>query len=334
MRTRQGIAVAALIVVIVLIAVGVNSCQSSARKSALQDYGNNVNSVITTSDQTGAKLFAILQSGLSSANATSTQNQVNQTRSSAQDELTRARRLSVPGAASAAGAGLIQTLKLRLDGITTIAAEIQPALGTSVNRDAVKQITGEMARFYASDVIYKDYVAPEIVSALHANSIAVGGSSGVRINAGQFLPSIQWLDPSTVAALFNVTLAGHSKTGGKIAPGIHGHVLNTVSVSGTTLQSGATNTVTASPPPTFQLGFTNGGANNERDVTCKVSVTGTSVTGTKVVPETFAGKGATCAVTLASTPAVGTYSVVATIEKVPGETNTSNNSLTFPVTFK
>ncbi len=334
MRTRQAVAVAALIVVIVLIAVGVNSCQSSARKSALQDYGNNVNSVIATSNQTGASLFRVLQSGLSSAQATSVQNQVNQTRLSAQNELTRARRFSVPGAASSAGSGLIQTLKLRLDGITNIANEIQPALGTSVNRDAVKQIASEMARFYASDVIYKDYVAPEIVSALHASSIAVGGSGGVRINAGQFLPSIQWLDPTTVAGLFNVTLPGSSKTGGKVSPGIHGHVLNTVSVGGTTLQSGATNSVTASPAPTFQLAFTNGGVHNETDVTCKVSVTGTSVTGTKLVPETFAGKPATCAVTLSSTPPAGTDSVVATIEKVPGETNTSNNSLTFPVAFK
>ena len=334
MRTRQAVAIGALIVVVVLIAVGVNSCQSSARKSALQDYANNVNSVVSTSNQTGATLFKILQSGLSSAQATSISNQINQTRLGAQNELTRARRFGVPSSARSASSNLLQTLKLRLDGLTNIAAEIQPALGTSVNRDAVRQIAAEMARFYASDVLYKDYVAPEIVSALHANAIGVGGTNGVRINDRQFLPSIQWLDPSSVATVFNVSLPGATARSGKASPGLHGHTLNSVSVNGTTLQSGATNSVTASPPPTFSLAFDNGGVHDETDVTCKVSVTGTSVTGTKIVPQTFAGKAATCAVTLSSTPQVGTYSVVATIAKVPGETNTSNNTLTFPVTFK
>jgi hypothetical protein len=325
----------ALVIVIVLIAVGVNSCQSSARKSAVQDYANSLNSVITKSQATSRSLFGILSSGINANNITQKSQQINQTRQSAENVLNQAQGLSVPSAAKTANSRLVFLLQKRLDGITNIAEQIQPALGgTSVSRDAVNQIAGEMARFYSSDVDYKDYVAPALVSALHANHIAVGGTDGVAVSNDQFLQSIDWLQPQFVAAQLNVTLpsSGGGKNG-KPVTGLHGHMLTSVSVAGTTLVTGGSNTVTASPTPTFDITFDNGGDFNETDVTCKVTVRNTSVTGTKVVPETFAGKTATCSVTLNTSPPHGTYNVVVTIAKVPGEKNISNNTKTYPVSF-
>ena len=58
-----------------------------------------------------------------------------------------------------------------------------------------------------------------------------------------------------------------------------GHSLNSVSVAGTTLQTGSTNTISATPPPTFSLNVTNGGQVAETGVILKVSVSGTSVKG-------------------------------------------------------
>jgi hypothetical protein len=324
-----------LVIVIVLIAVGVSSCQSSARKSALQDYAHSVNSLINRSDQTGSTLFGALSSGVNASNVTNASNSINTARQSAENVLSDARGVSVPSAARTANSRLVFALQQRLDGITNIATEIQPALGTSVNRDAVNQIAGEMARFYSSDVVYKDYVAPALVSALHANHIAVGGADGVVINGHQFLPSIDWLQPQFVAAQLNVTLPSGSGggKGGKTATGLHGHALTSVSVAGTTLVPGATNTVAASPTPTFHVSFENGGNFNETDVRCTVTVTGKNVSGTKIVPETFSNKPATCDVTLNTSPPAGSASVVVTIAKVPGEKNTANNTQTYPVTF-
>ena len=51
-------------------------------------------------------------------------------------------------------------------------------------------------------------------------------------------------------------------------------------------------------------------------------------------PQTIAGQSATCQVKLNAAPPEGTHTVVATIEKVPGEKNTANNTLSFPVTFQ
>ena len=41
-----------------LIALGVHSCQVSARTSALKAYADNVSSLIPESNQTGSQLFA------------------------------------------------------------------------------------------------------------------------------------------------------------------------------------------------------------------------------------------------------------------------------------
>jgi hypothetical protein len=93
----------------------------------------------------------------------------------------------------------VLVMQMRRDGIANIAQQIQPALGTSASRDAVNAIAAEMARFYASDVLLKDYAVPQIVSALHSASIAVGGTNGQSIANGQFLPDVKWLTPSYIA---------------------------------------------------------------------------------------------------------------------------------------
>jgi hypothetical protein len=333
-QLRRGIAAAALLIVIILIAIGVRSCQNSAHVSALKDYSNNVASLIQESDQTGTQLFHVIVSGGGQGAATSIQNQINQTRVNAEAELNRARSIDVPSEVKGADQNLLLSLRMRADGIANIATEIQPALGTSTSKDAIYAIAAQMAQFYASDVLYKNYTAPAIASALHAAGIAVGAPNGQTISAGQFLPNIEWLTPSFIATELGTTLPGATGAKGKVAPGLHGHSLDSVSVNGTTLQTGSTNTIAATPPPTFTLNFTNGGTNNETGVICKVSVTGTSVSGQTVVPQTTAGQHATCKVTLSSSPGAGTQSVVATIAPVPGEKNKSNNTLDFPVTFQ
>ncbi len=317
--------------VVILIALGVHSCQVSSRNSALKDYTNSVSSLIERSASTGTNLFHILSSGASASSAASLNNQINQARSDAVSELSTAQGLSVPDETRSAQADVVLAMRMRVDGLTTIASEIQPALGTSTSKDAVTAIAAAMARFYASDVLYKLYAAPAIAGALHGAGISVGAPNGQAISGKQFVPDVQWLSPTYIAATLHVSLPGGGRHG-KATPGLHGHTLNSVSVAGTTLQTGSTNTLPANP--TFTLNYTNGGTNNETNVVCKVTVTGTSVSGQKTIPETIAGQNGSCAVTLNSSPGAGTQTIVATIEKVPGERNIANNSLSFPVTFQ
>ena len=222
-------------------------------------------------------------------------------------------------------------MQMRSDGISQIANQIQPALSNATSKDAINQIAADMANFYASDVLYKNYTLPLIAGALKNAGIATSGPNAQTFNGEQFLPDVRWLTPSFVADQLHVSIA---TPGGKPTPGLHGHSLDTVTVSGTSLQTGSTNTLSASPPPTFQLNFTNGGTNTEHNVSCKVTVSTTSISGKTTVPETTPEQHASCQVTLNASPPAGNYTVTATIGKVPGEKNTANNTLTFPVTFQ
>ncbi|HEY1590355.1 MAG TPA: hypothetical protein VGF81_01070 [Solirubrobacteraceae bacterium] len=323
----------ALLVVVILVAVGVHSCQVSQRNSSLRNYSDSVASIIRASNQTGQQFFNVLSSGQGASNGANLQSQIDEARLSAENQLNRAAGLDVPDEAKSAQSDLMLALQMRRDGIAQIAQQVQPALQASTATDAVNQIAAEMAKFYASDVVYKSYALPSIVGALHNAGISVGGTSGEPIEGGQFLPDLQWLTPSFVASSLHTTVSSGNKSG-KVTPGTHGHQLNSVSAGGTTLQSGSTNTVPASPAPTFTLTFTNSGSNNESGVVCKVSLSNGGPSGQTTVPQTQAGQQSTCQVPLSSSPKAGSYTLTATIEPVPGEKVTSNNTQTLPVTFQ
>jgi hypothetical protein len=328
---RRIIAGVVIVIVIVLILIGVSSCSSSANKSALESYTSNVNSLIKQSQSNSKLLFGQLTSGISSSDAVSTQNQINKIAQTASNVLSSARKQSVPSQAKTAQANLVQALTLRYDGLISIAKQIQPAVGSSISSSAVSTIAGDMARFYSSDVLYKLYTVPELAAALHGAGAAVGGAEGVQISGDQFLPSLSWLTPTYIANTLGVS-AGSTSASGSSASGPlpHGSELNTVSFNGAQLQSSG-NTIAGKPPPTFTLKFTDSGASTERNVVCKVTVG--SASGQKVVTEIAAGNSANCSVTLTSSPPAGSATLTATIEKVPGETDTTNNTQSFPVTI-
>lgn len=329
-QVRRAVAAGVLLVVLILIVLGVHSCQVSSRNSALKDYTNNVSSLIQQSNETGVNFFKLLSSG-AAGNVSGLQSSIDQARMTAQAQLDKAEKQGVPSEMKAAQTNLVLALQMRRDAIANVAQQIQPALGTATSKDAIQSIAAQMARLYASDVVYKDYTTPLIASALHGAGIAVGGTNGESIASGQFVNDLGWLQPAFVATKLG---SKSSSAGGKIAPGLHGHALNSVSVGGTQLQTGSTNTLPGTPAPTFVLNFTNTGQNTETNVVCKVSVSGTTDSGQKVVAQTTAGETTNCQVTLASAPSPGNYTVDATIDPVPGEKHTANNTLSFPVTFQ
>jgi hypothetical protein len=329
---RRAIAAGAILIVLILIVIGVHSCQVNAKISSLKNYGNHVATLAQESVATGSNLFKQLQSNTAaSGGAQALQQQIDETRLSADNQLKSAQNLDVPSEMNKAHQYLVFAFQKRRDGIANIADNIQPALGNTANRDAINRIATEMARFYASDVDYKDYAVPLMIGVLKANNIAVGGSNGVPIESSQFLPDLGWLDPNTVAQRLGSSVSTPS---GKPTPGTHGHSLDSVAVGGTTLTDGGSATLPTSPPPTFTFNFTNSGQNTEHNVKLKVSVGGTNISATTVVPQTSAGQSATGNVKLPSSPPAGTYNVTATVEPVPGEKTTSNNSQTYSITFQ
>jgi hypothetical protein len=320
------------VIVLVLVVLGVHSCQVSQRNSALRDYSDNVATLVRASNQTGGQFFQLLSSGTGSSNAPSLQSRVDEAHLTADGQLSRAQGLSVPGEDKGAQQYLVLALRMRRDGIGNVAHQLQPALQPSTATSAISAIAAEMIRLYGSDAVYKDYALPAIVSALHSAGISVGGADGVPVEGGQFLPSIQWLTPAYIANQLRVSLPTPSGTT-KAAPGVHGHALDSCSVAGTTLATGSSTTIPAGSTPTLTCMVTNDGQNTETNVTVKATISGTSVSGQGTIPQTQAGQQYTVQIPLSSSPPAGTYSLSVAIQHVPGETTFTHNSKTFPVTF-
>jgi hypothetical protein len=323
----------ALLIVLILVVVGVHSCQVSQQNSALRDYSDNVAAVVRASNNTGQTFFTLLSNGQAASNATTLQSRVDEARLTADGQLNRAEALSAPDQLRGAQGNLVLALQMRRDGIGQIAQQIQPALQPSTATAAISSIAAEMARFYASDVLYKDYTLPVIVTALHNAGIAVGGATGVPVESGQFLADIQWLTPPFIAQQLHVSLASSTTATTKAAPGVHGHSLDSCSAGGTALSTGSATTLPAGTTPTLTCQVTNDGQNTETNVAVKATISGTSITGQGTIPQTQAGQQYTVQIPLSGAPPAGTYSLTVAVQHVPGETTFTHNSKTFPVTF-
>ncbi|MFL5816382.1 MAG: hypothetical protein ACJ76L_02160 [Conexibacter sp.] len=340
---RRLVAAGGVLLVVVLLVVLVKGCVDNRREAALKDYNRSVRTLVEHSRSAVSKQLFDALSGAASAEPTQVQETINQLRVVADEDLSQAGRIDTPDAMKSAQSNLELLLSLRRDGVANVADEIQTALGgTAGAGTAVDAIAGQMQAFNASDVIYSQRVAPLILKGLKDNGIAASydGTAGEQVLPyADFLPAdggISWMSPDYVAQQLGASSAT-GRTTGTPAPGLHGHQIDSVSVSGVDLTTDGSNRIPASPPPTFVVNFTNGGENDETNVRVSVEITGSGapIRASKIVPNTTAGEAATANVTLRQSPSTsGTSTIRVTVEQVPGEETLDNNVASYNALFE
>lgn len=329
---------------LVLMVVLVRGCVGSRREQALKDYNRDVRNLVQQSRRSVATpLFAALN-GAANRRGEDVTTTINQLRVVAEGHLKRAESLSPPDQMKSAQHNLELVLSLRHDGVQQIADHVQAAISRSPSASkAVDDVAAQMQAFNASDVVYSQRVAPLILKALRGDGIAASydGSSGEQVEAyAPFLYGSYFglMSPANVAALLGATGTGTGDATGTPAPGLHGHQLDSVSVGGTTLDTGTTVTLPASPPPTFDVAFTNGGENDEQNVRVDVEISGSGgspITASATVATTSAGQAATAQVVFRQSPPTGGVAQIrVTIAGVPGERSLDNNTATYNALFE
>lgn len=334
---RRLVAGALALLVLVLLAVAVNSCLDSRQENALKDYNREVSSIATESErQVGQEFFNTLRQR-GSESPQDLQTAISGFRAQAETQLNQAEDLDVPDEMEPAQRSLLIALQFRRDGLGYIAERIQPALGDQGDQaeEAVTQIAGQMEGFLASDVIYSARVAPLIRGAL--NDAEVGGQ---QIARSQFLPGIQWIVPANVGEALGQQVTGGesgSATEREPAPGLHGTGLDAVTVGDTTLEpSPAPNRLPASEDTTFSVRFTNQGENDELDVKVDLAIepeNGQPIRVSRTIDTVRAGAEATAEIPLGTRPPLGAATVRVLVNKVPGEEKTDNNRGEYDVGF-
>ncbi len=318
-----------VIAIIVGIVLGVRALLHSNHQQALESFDQSAGSLAAASVHDVSRPYFHLLDVASRGPSVNAQNRVNQIRVNATAQLGRAERLDPPGQLDSAQRTLALVLRLRRDAIARTARVVQSALNQNQNQAAVATIANSMRLLLASDVLYAQRVVPEVRGALH--------DAGVRaepLPPSRFLPDESWLKPPFVAAHVGKGAQGprHATT-----PGPHGHALTAVGADGVTLRAGVLTRVPVSGGAvTFDVSFSNGGAAIEHNVGVRVLVQGGThpLRVNKTVPTTRPGQSVHVAIPLGATPPLGRdLTVVVTIAGVAGETNTSNNTASYPVVF-
>jgi hypothetical protein len=331
---RRVVFVGILVVVLLLLAVGVHSCQVSQRKNGLRDYNRRVTAIATESSQTGSEFFKQLTQN-SSQSPQDLQTTISGYRVQAEQQLKQAQGFDTPDQMKAAQQSLLIALELRRDGLGFIAQRIRTALGDqgdAANR-AIGQIAGQMRAFDASDVLYSARVVPFVKSALADNGVA-----GQPVAGSRFLPDIAWLAPQFVANKLGQTLTnGGVRRGQPTGPGLHGTGLQSSAYGATTLSPTAANHLTYAAGQAFTVTFTNQGDNDEFDIKVTVTIqptSGRSITLTRTIPKVAKGETAHANLALDRKPPTGeAVQIKVNVAPVPGETKTDNNHSTYPAIF-
>lgn len=333
---RQGVALGIGALVLILIILGVKGCVDNQRRNSLKDYNRNVGAVVSDSDQSVARpFFRLLNGGSTQGNGL--QVGVNQLRLTAEEDARRAEGFDVPGAMQGAQRNLLLLLDLRAGALQRIADAIPSALGRGqTSRAAIDRIAGQMQAILASDVLYSQRVAPLIQQALDAN-----GVHGQEIRTSRWLTDFTWLSPAKVAGALGRSGAVGGGAGGTTAcptGSLCGHSLDAVSVGATTLPAGGGPVrIPVTAGLAFTVKFTNGGTIDESNVKVRISVKAPgakTISTTHTVSVSKAGVSTTVQIPLPSTPPIGEpATVTTTVQPVPGETNTSNNTQSTTVIF-
>jgi hypothetical protein len=329
---RRTVAAGLGLLVVILLVLGVRGCLDARKERALKDYVQDVASLTDRSDEQATALFELLSGPGGREQAVDIENSLNQLRLGSAQLVGESRDLDVPDEAERAQRYLIEALEFRRDGLAAIADSLPTALGDEERREGTERVTAQMLLFMASDVVYSQRFVPNIQGTLEDEDL----TDEVRIPRSQFVPDIDWLQPSFVAERVGRIRTGR---GGdrEAAPGLHGNGVAGTTLGGQALApGGGSTTVNLADDLEFGVQVANQGESTETDVIVRISVgRGDDAIELEETLDTIAaGETKTVTVPLAEQPPTGqTVPVIVEVEPVPGEEKTDNNEQQFSVIF-
>jgi hypothetical protein len=328
LMVRRRIVFGGAIVLLIVIALLINSCVNGQKTQALKDYNHEVSTIAQEFDERVSRPLFEALTDASSKSALNVAVQVGQLRVQAQQLATRVKGLSTPGEMAGAGREELLAFDLRSEAVAKIAGLVPTALGGQ-GKQAITQISGALEIFLASDVIYSQRVAPLIQQALSDN-----GATGLTTAPSRSLPNVGWLEPTTAET--RITGKGTGAAQSQTVTGNHGSALKGVSVGTNTLEQEPTlNHVSGGGSPTFTVQVENSGESNETNVKVEVTVTagGKQFKASHVIEKTEPGKTLSVDIPVTGIPLGSAAKIQVNIAAVPGENDLENNKGTYLAIF-
>ena len=346
------------IAVVILLIGGywyVQRCQRNQEVDAYKSYVQSANAVTAEANRVGKKLEeSFLKQGQT---ATQFQTDMTELAKNQQAVVTAAGDLNPPGSMDKLQDRFLEAQQLRLNGLSGMAKALPDAFAGAngnVSVDKATVIALLFARVNAGDIVYSDSFKGPAVKLLDDQDV-----SGVALDESQYVgPNlIGFVDPKSMAARLTAISTGGGGSTEPVTPecqadptaegcappnttstqaGLHGTSIETVTISGTTLNADDVTEVTTDPDNqnTITVAVKNGGDFQETQVDVQAFIDSEQVGDTGTIAVFDAGT--TANVTFKFEPLFNKakQSVKIVVKPVAGEENTANNSRTYQVIFK
>jgi hypothetical protein len=328
-----------VILVLLVFVLLINSCASVSRHDAYASYMEEVNTIAQASSADGAHaVSALTTQGLTVPQMV---RKLRNIAAAEQQNVQAARSLAAPGRLRGENSNLIEALQLRVLGLDGLAGAFQKTVGSKTSSSTESLALSRQAyRLLASDILWDDlFLKPA------ATQLSRDGVGGVNVPESHFLADPNLIvTPRAMSLVVRRLVVGATSKG--TPAGLHGTDLVSVEAlskgsSGTPqlLSAGTLNTVTTSSSLVFRVTIHDGG--NFQEVHIPVQLTigrpqaqGGPITRTATVEVIDPGSNASVVFAdLGQVPFAAQTTVTVDVARVPGETDTSNNSAQYNVIF-
>jgi hypothetical protein len=335
---RLGVLTFIGIFIVLVFSLLIASC-SESKHDTYASYMEKVDTIASQSSTDGRQTVTVLTSpGLDAAAIVKRLNSIAEAE---QQNVVAAQQLSPPGKLRLEDGNLIQSLQLRVSGISGLSKAFAKTVGSKSKTDTeAVELSQQAYRLLASDIIWDDLFKTPSEQVLEDE-----GVRGVTVPSSHFLlaPDLV-VSQHAMAQILN--RIGSGGGGGSTPVGLHG--TNIVSTSalpngtggaGEVLSEGTLNTVTTSSSLVFQVTIHNGGDSQEVQIPVTLTIGRPASQGgpiTKTEKVQLIDPGSDQSVTfsdLGQVPFASQTTVSVDVAKVPGEANTSNNSASYQVIF-
>lgn len=316
------------ILLVVLLAVWVEGCASGKKVDRYDNYLAEIGAVGNASARLGQQLGTLLTTpGLNQEDLDAKLGGYIQT---AENQVQRAKDLEPPGPMVGPNEGASEALQYRVNGLQGLQTAFQQTAGKTDAAAAGEQLSAQVDRLLASDVIWADSFQAPATAVLEDEGI-----EGLDVPSSEFVSVDDFASPSALAAIWK-RIQGAS-TGGT-PTGLHGSGIAYVKAlpSGRLLSATTETTIDAVNDLAFEVGVEDTGESQEVriKITLTIPKSPDPIVLTEVIPIIDPGETKSVTFKVGTLVPLGSQTTVKVdVDPVPGETNTANNTAEYPVIF-
>jgi CARDB len=321
---RLGVLIAGAIILAVVFILVINNCRGDQKRAAYEGYVDDVSGVATASAELGQQLNNQLTTP--GIRLEALRAEIEGIRDQQEQVLRQTQELSPPGPLVEQQEALVETMQFRVNGLSGLAQGLQLVAETDDAAESSANLANQAQRLVASDIVYADAfkaAAEEVLEQQGVTNITIPPSVFVQ-NPELASPSFWTQSVERLTQGPETTgLRGNGITGVRITPG------------GQELSASGDNTVEVTDDLGFEVLVENSGESQETQVKVTLVVRQQPrISKEQTIDVINPGETKTVTFTGFDNIAFSTQTtLLVSVEPVPGEANTDNNTREFPIIF-